>query len=664
MIGVRSQKSEVNKNLFFLLGVLCSVFCLLSSVSCFAEEPPTIITSDYLEYEKETSTYTAKGSVKVQQDNATIEAAEMRYDEKTSDIFAEGDVRYDNPDISLKSEKATYNLDAKKGKFYNAEMFSKRDNFHISGAEIEKRGGKEYFLTKASLTTCDTTSPAWCFVGENVDVIIGDRLRAKDVTFNIRGLPVLYTPYLWAPVITERKTGFLTPVIGYSKTKGFSYRQPFFWAIDENKDATFILDWYGKRGFGEGLEYRYVDVGNVEGTHWLYHIHDSKSGKDFYELRSTHGERGGDGLSAYMNLNLLNEKDFYREYNTQRYERTKRFLESTGELSLPLDNSRLYLMSRYLIDLKDGSHTSAVVQRLPEVGYVINPTNIGPVIFSLTSSASNFWREEGIFGQRIDIYPKFSHSFGDEIMIFQNIGLRKTAYFLHRNEAGGFSGSVQRDMFDYNIAASSRIIRDYTNFTHAIEPSLGYTFSPWIKRDKTNLPLFDSTELYSRMSTIQFSILNRIFDKQGEFFTLSLSESYNSYGGDMPFSPLSIAASIGKPIQLRGDTSYNIYSNRIENINSDMSINLDKITFSLGERYDIINDTMFYDLGINYAYSKNLSTEAMLWYDAKGGGLRDATLRMKYQKQCWGMTMVFNKKPGDYSIFITFDLLGLGSLKV
>lgn len=216
-----------------LLFSLFTIHYLLFAVCCFAKEPPTIITSDYLEYEKETSTYTAKGSVKVQQDNATIEAAEMRYDEKTSDIFAEGDVRYDNPDISLKSEKATYNLDAKKGKFYNAEMFSKHNNFHISGAEIEKRGEKEYFLTRALLTTCDTPSPAWCFVGENVNVIIGDRLRAKDVTFNIRGLPVLYTPYLWAAVITERKTGFLTPVIGYSKTKGFSYRQPFFWAIDE-----------------------------------------------------------------------------------------------------------------------------------------------------------------------------------------------------------------------------------------------------------------------------------------------------------------------------------------------------------------------------------------------------------------------------------------------
>jgi len=659
---VGSQKPEVNKRLIFLFRVLSTVCCLLFTVYCFAEEPPAIITSDSLEHEKEI--YTAKGSVKVRQGSTTIESMEMRYDEKTSVIFATGNVRYEDAKVSLKSEKARYNLDTKTGTFYHAEISSKSDNFRVSGTEIEKKGEKEYFLTSASLTTCDASPPAWCFKGKNVDVTIGDRLKARDATFHIKEIPVLYTPYLWAPALSERKTGLLTPVIGYSKVKGFNYRQPFFWAVDENKDATFIFDWYSARGFGEGVEYRYLDMGNVEGTHWLYHIYDKNLGKDFYELRSTHEKRDSEGLSAYMNLNLLSGKSFYREYSRQRDERIKRFLESTAEASLPADNSRFYIMSQYLMDLKDETRTSTIIQRLPEFGYVVNPHRIGPVIFSLTSSASNLWREEGVFGQRIDIYPKFSHSFGDGIVISQNLGLRETLYFLHRNEDEGFRSSVQRDMFDYNITASSRIIKDYSSFTHAIEPSLGYTFIPRLKKDKSNLPLFDSTELYSRLSMLQLSILNRILDRQGEFFTLNLSGSYNSYGGDRPFSPLVIAASIVRPIQLRGDASYNTYTGRIEGINSDMAINVRRVAFSLGERYNRIEDTMFYDLGINYSHSKNLSTETRLWYDAKGGGVRDITFRMKYQKQCWGITMAVNKRPGDYNIYITFDLLGLGSLKI
>ena len=640
--------------------------------AAFAEEPPTIITSDTLEHEKKISTYTAKGSVKVTQDKTKMEAKEMIYDENSSYLFAEGDVRYETPDITLKAEKAVYNLNTKKGIFFNAEIFSKKEKFHVSGAEIEKTGEKEYFLTEATMTTCDSPSPAWCFKGKNAEIIVGDRLKSRNTTFNVLGVPILYTPYLWAPALNERKTGLLTPVFGYSKTKGFSYRQPFFWAISGNKDATVILDWYTKRGFGEGLEYRYVEPGNVEGTHWGYHIFDTKLGKNIYELRSSH-EKRTDSISGYINLNLLSRKDFYREYSLHRTERTKRFTESTGELSMPTDKSRFYLMSQYFMDLKDGSHNSEIAQRLPEFGYVINPYSVGPVIFSLTSSASNFWREKGVFGQRLDIYPKFSHSFGDKVIISQNLGLRKTAYLLHQNENEGFRDHVQRDTFDYNVTASSRLMRDYSSFTHAVEPSLGYTYVPWIKKEKTNLPVFDSTELYSKQSTISLSLLNRLFDKHGEFFTLSLSESYNSFGGDRPFSPLTIAVSIGRPISLRGDISYNSYSGQIESINSDMSAGIIKnVSFSLGERYNTVNKTMSYNAGIIYTYSKNLSTDAAVWYDAKGEGLRDATLKMKYQKQCWGVTLIINIKPGDaatkrpsdYSIVITFDLLGLGSLKV
>ncbi len=650
---------------------LHAMLFLLSAAYCFAEEPKTHITADSVQYEKETAVYTAVGSVKVEQDKAMIEANEMKYHEKTSDLFADGDVKYDDQDIYLKAEKAVYNLNTKTGTFYNAEIFSKRDKFYVSGAEIEKKGVNAYFITDASITSCDDPSPAWCFKSSNADIIIGDRLKAKNATFNVQGIPVLYTPYFWAPVITERKTGFLMPVLGYSKSRGFSYRQPFFWAIDENKDATFVLDWYSKRGFGEGAEYRYVDLGGIKGTSWLYHTKDKKLKKDFYELRTSHEKRGKEGPTAYINLNLLSGKNFYREYSNEHSEKIQRFLGSTAELSYPADNYRLYLMSQYLSDLKDNSDDSVIPQRLPELGYVVRPYNAGPVLFSLTTSAANFWRKEGVSGQRLDLYPRFSHSFGDKVVISQNLGLRETAYFLHRNEAEGFKNSVRRETFDYNITALSRFLRDYSSFSHAVEPSLAYSYVPWLKKDKLNAPLFDSTESYSRQSTITLSLANRIFDKGGEFFTLSLSESFNSYERSRPFSPLTVSAAVGRPIQLRGDASYNSYTGRIESINSDLSLSALGIGISLGERYNTVNNTMFYDLGMNYD-SKSLYTDLRLWYDAKGRGLRDATFKIGYKKQCWGSTLIVNVKPADksnntpsdYSIVITIDLLGLGSLKV
>ncbi|MDP1758690.1 MAG: putative LPS assembly protein LptD, partial [Thermodesulfovibrionales bacterium] len=306
------QQSLVQKSLTTVLLSYCAtaliflftVNCLLSAVYCFAEEPPTFITSDSLKHEKSTSMYTARGSVLVEQGETIMIANEMKYDEKTSNVFPEGNVIFDTPDIILKAEKAEFNLNTKKGTFYNAEIFSKKESFRVSGKEIEKRGEKEYFIKKASITTCENPSPEWCIKGRIADVIIGDRFKVRDATFHVKDFPILYTPYLLGPALTERKTGLLTPVFGYSQSKGFYYRQPFFWAIDEDKDATFIVDWYTKAGLGEGAEYRYVAPGNVEGTHWLYHFRDKKAERDFYELKSIHSKRNKDGLSGYWNLNL------------------------------------------------------------------------------------------------------------------------------------------------------------------------------------------------------------------------------------------------------------------------------------------------------------------------------------------------------------------------
>jgi lipopolysaccharide assembly outer membrane protein LptD (OstA) len=62
---------------------------------CFAGEQ-TIITSETLEYRKETSTYVAKGNVRIEQGDVAIEANEMSYNEQTSDVVAIGNVRYND----------------------------------------------------------------------------------------------------------------------------------------------------------------------------------------------------------------------------------------------------------------------------------------------------------------------------------------------------------------------------------------------------------------------------------------------------------------------------------------------------------------------------------------------------------------------------------------
>ena len=136
---------------------------------------------------------------------------------------------------------------------------------------------------------------------------------------------------------------------------------PFYWAISESSDATLLVDEYTKKGIGEGIEFRYVAPEHIKGSWLAYHIRDMELKKDFFELKGMHNQRNPDSLGGFVSLNYINEKDFYREFHSDIAIRSNRFLESTGEISLPFRNSRAYFLSQYWVDLKVTSDSGATI---------------------------------------------------------------------------------------------------------------------------------------------------------------------------------------------------------------------------------------------------------------------------------------------------------------
>jgi LPS-assembly protein len=639
----KKMKGIVSLSLAFTLHVF------LFSIHCYADELTTI-TSETLEYDQQTETYIAKGKVRIQRADTVIEADDMTYNEKTGDVVAAGNVKYDDPDVSMTAGRADLNLDSKTGRIYDAAILYKKDNYHISGREIHKRGEKYYYSPEAAFTTCDAPLPAWCFKGKEVNAALGESLKAKGVSFRVKGIPVLYTPYLRAPILTERKTGLLMPVIGYSDSRGLHMNIPFFWAISENHDATFILDEYTERGLGQGIEYRYLGLGGIKGRWWLYHIRDSELRKDFVELRALHEQRSSEDIGGFLSINLLNEKEFYREFDTNIGIRTNRFLESTGEITMPFSNSRAYLLSQYWIDLKEDSQDPA--QRLPEAGFVLNPSKIGYFWVSAETAFSNFWSDEGIYGQRFDIFPRISHKFGTDIVISQTLALRETAYALKRSE----ENSPHREALEYGIIGHTRLLKQYGFFTHVIEPSLSYTL---VTSSENSLSVFDSTELYQKTSLIELSLLNRILYKNGELLVLRLSQGFDSYDGDRPFQPLLLEVGLKRPLSLRLGAAYDVHTGQIENIYSDLSANIFGTVVSVGQRYNRPEDIQTYVAGIVLHPYKPLFMDGSIWYDAEKQETRDIAFNIKYMSQCWGVNVGFVKSPDDFSVKFLFELKGL-----
>jgi LPS-assembly protein len=477
-------------------------------------------------------------------------------------------------------------------------------------------------------------------------------VKAKDTTFRIKNIPVLYSPYVWAPILTERQTGLLMPSITQSESRGFGLNVPFFWAITENRDATFVLDSYSERGIGTGLEYRFVEPRGIRGEWWAYHIRDKELKKNFWELRGIYENRYPYGPGAFLNINLLNEKDFYREFSTRLETRAQRFLESTGELNFQMQNSRLYLLSQYWIDLKH--ETSLVPQKLPEAGYILNYKEFGSFLFSNSFTVSNFWHEEGMSAGRVDLYPNIIHSVGKDFILSQRAAFRATGYSLYRDDSLG--RTLERTGFEYDVTGHTRIYRRYDSLLHIIEPSLSYHF---IAVSENDLPVFDVSELFRKTSRFELALLNRIVKGGNEIATVRLSQEMETYEGDRPFLPLRLETALSGPVPFRLDASYNVHTGRLETLQSELSMNILSANISLGQSYNRIEDIKLYRAGLAFSLFKGTHVSSSIWYNPDAGGVRDMNLTLTYQRQCWGLNFQMIKQPNDFTFLVMFQLAGL-----
>ncbi|GAB4388710.1 MAG: LptA/OstA family protein [Thermodesulfovibrionales bacterium] len=632
-----------------LLGALLVVVCLLAPA---APSRAAQTSMSALSIEQKGSVYEAEGSVVMERDGESLRASRVRYDEATGMAEARGGVLYEAPGIRIEAERAVMDLDAKTGEIYDATIYIKEGDYRIEGKEILKDGEDHYVVRGASLTTCPGPVPDWCISGRDVDIVLGDRVRVKGATLSVRDFPVLYVPYLQAPILTERKTGLLFPTFGYRKSKGIYWQQPFFWNIAENRDATLFMDAYSLRGVGKGLEYRYIEKEGVEGNAYFYHLRDTALNEDFYQVKARHEHRAGGPVEGYLDLDLVGKREFLRLYEPYLEGSSRRFLQSRAEVYAPFGNSRLYILGRYDMDLLEGTGQSTVLQRLPEAGYFQAPARVGPLLLEGRGSAANFEREDGEAGLRYDLDLAVTHAAGRGLVLTQRAGVRETYYDLR----GG--GSVTDHALSYRAALSARLERSFGSFRHALEPSVSYNL---LTVGGETPPLMDALELPTETSSVELALMNRFFDGRGEFLTLRVAEALDAKGGDRPFLPLLFEVALRRPAYLASSVSYDVNHGFVERADTHLRLDAGRVSMYARHNYRKSEDITLLALGGSFQATRALTLTGGVQYDPEEGGLREMVSGLGYQSQCWAVRLDYIKRPDDYSFFVLITLKGLGS---
>lgn len=525
---------KIKRHFNLFAAVVC--FFLFCSGASWAQDiklpadAPVKIEADNLSYNNERDVYSAEGNVVIVYGDGTLTAQRVEYDRKNNLATAEGGAFLKMAEDTLAGEKIVVNLEDKTGVAYNSKVFYSRNHFYVSGEKIEKTGENTYAIEQPVATTCDGDHPDWKIAGSSMKVtlegygwVTNARLMTKDV-------PVLYTPIIAFPAKTKRQTGFLLPYLSYSENKdGLDIEVPFFWAINPQMDATFYSRYIEKRGFKEGVEFRYFAGARSFGTLYGDIMED---GKHVYETGLVNLPRDWQGShkrwSYYLNhqtdfdsqfyvrtdLRRVSDPWYFRDFNSHNYYLTNYattdedpfqkvpfqgnaslpFLESSARLFKGWNNYNLMARIGYRDDFSVVNNDQTL-QQYPEIILtgIKQPLFSTPVYYEFAGTYDYFYRGEGAKGHYMDIAPSVSLplSFSHYLKVTPQLTLRELLWYSDREDNVYDTGrrGDSRTVFNVGVTLSSRLSRvfdvsllGWEKVRHEIRPELVYSYIPRIRQ--------------------------------------------------------------------------------------------------------------------------------------------------------------------------------------
>lgn len=200
--------------------------------------------------------FEAVGNVIITHEENALYGESAIIDFKSHKITVKGNVRYVTKDLVIYGSSMTYNFKTTEFSIENARVHS--ESFNLVGEKITKLKDNTILATNAEYSTCKDCPESWSIFGYDVKITEGEYIRIKNGLFKVKGMTVMYVPYILFPIKKNRETGILFPQFFPFGDDGFKIQQPFFWAITPSMDMTLTPSSWGERGVGSEIEFRHV----------------------------------------------------------------------------------------------------------------------------------------------------------------------------------------------------------------------------------------------------------------------------------------------------------------------------------------------------------------------------------------------------------------------
>jgi len=506
--------------------------------------------------EKDRDVYNLEGDVKIDYGVYTIYADQITYDSDSGAVHAEGHLLLEGgPNHEhIQAARGTYNLNSEFGHFENVTgsigietnknrtVFTTSNPFFFTGKIVEKKGPDHYVVTDGSVTTCELPRPKWQFFAHKVVVEAGGNATIYHSNFRIEGVPVLYLPFATHPVQKEpRQSGFLIPNIGRSSTRGNTFGESIFWAINRSMDLLAGTEYFSRRGWAPQAEFRarptetsFLDLTyfslfdrglngvNQGGTE----AHLNSEGAFAHNIRAV---ADLDYLSSYV-FRLAFSDVFTQAVNSEV--KSAAFLSNTtGSLFLNATARRYQdFQSTIPGDVITILHAPGI-----EVSSLDRPLLHSPLHGTIEASAGGLYRSEPSFSTaplvgRFDLDPVVSLP-----LLFKNwsfrpeLSLRDTIYTQQLVPSGGIAltdvGTAISDVINRKSLGGSVEIRPPAldrifdrevlgrKWKHVVETRVTYNYVTGVE-NFAHILRFDDRDILSDSNEVEYAVVNRLYAKR------------------------------------------------------------------------------------------------------------------------------------------------------
>lgn len=513
----------------------------LSTDSSVRDTNKTFVTAQHVD-SSDQSIYHLAGNARLDRADQQLTADTIDYNDDTSDYDARGDVHYQDAGQLLSSSHVRGNNDASTGVATDVsyQMLDSRGNGVARQAQMFDADRTRYSM--ASYSTCDVGHHVWEFRGKSITVNQDTGVGvARNATFRVGSVPLLYLPWFSFPVDDRRKTGFLYPTFGHSSRSGYFLSAPYYLNLAPNYDATLDPRIYTLRGAMLGTEFRYLLPGS-HGTFDAQYLASDRGPNDPGTTADTNGTNRyrvtfTDTTHLWQSWNFStaidrsSDNNFYYDFGNNLGGAPIYTLTSNAQVAgggkwwnAAVGGTAYQNMNPFLTD------ASLPYRQLPYANLNLDLPFSRWFEFGMTNQYVAFRKPGYVEGSREDIEPWLSADFGAPgWFVRPRVAWRYTGYQLsngyqHYGYYGLLGSGVTTPFTDSSpsrslpiVSVDSGLIFDRnvslfgSSYTQTLEPRLYYLYVPYRNQDAQ--PLFDTSlmtfDYWQLFSTNQFSGADR-----------------------------------------------------------------------------------------------------------------------------------------------------------